>query len=300
RPYPMIGSPYWTRSSAARRPLCNGRATSSFEFDGELAHVRAYTAFLVANFRALRERTTEHTRSVAELLAQEEVMGAANSSLDRDTVPDTIISRAAQLSQADEGTIYAFNAIGEVFVPEATLGTSAERVEWLRDRRVRLGETHLGQAAVLRAPVNIEDMQQDPAIADAGSVRHRLHAVLAVPLRCDEHGARRRRRGSTSRWSRPRFDGGFCRAVSAGGHSRHAEPDRQRVLCRTQPCQPDHGQVPRARAAAEGTGLGPSLSYDIVVKQHGGQLHVDSQTDTFTEFVITLPRRMPASDGGRA
>ena len=54
------------------------------------------------------------------------------------------------------------------------------------------------------------------------------------------------------------------------------------------------------KPAGEGTGLGLSLSYDIVVKQHGGRLAVDSQTDAFTEFVITLPRKMPASDGDRA
>lgn len=44
------------------------------------------------------------------------------------------------------------------------------------------------------------------------------------------------------------------------------------------------------KPAGEGTGLGLSLSYDIVVNQHGGQLAVDSQPDGFTEFVITLPR----------
>jgi signal transduction histidine kinase len=54
------------------------------------------------------------------------------------------------------------------------------------------------------------------------------------------------------------------------------------------------------KPAGEGTGLGLSLSYDIVVKQHGGHLTVDSQADAFTEFVITLPRAMPANDGGRA
>ena len=53
------------------------------------------------------------------------------------------------------------------------------------------------------------------------------------------------------------------------------------------------------KPAGEGTGLGLSLSYDIVVKQHGGQLTVDSRTDAFTEFDITLPRRMAANDGGR-
>jgi two-component system NtrC family sensor kinase len=51
------------------------------------------------------------------------------------------------------------------------------------------------------------------------------------------------------------------------------------------------------KPAGEGTGLGLSLSYDIVVKQHSGQLTVNSQPDAFTEFMITLPRRMTASEG---
>jgi len=46
------------------------------------------------------------------------------------------------------------------------------------------------------------------------------------------------------------------------------------------------------KPAREGTGLGLSLSFDIVVKQHGGQLTVDSKFDTFTEFTVTLPRRV--------
>ena len=40
----------------------------------------------------------------------------------------------------------------------------------------------------------------------------------------------------------------------------------------------------------EGTGLGLSLSYDIIVKQHGGSIEVDTQPGEFTEFRIILPR----------
>jgi len=42
------------------------------------------------------------------------------------------------------------------------------------------------------------------------------------------------------------------------------------------------------------TGLGLSMSYDIVVKQHGGKIDVDTEPGVFTEFTITLPRTLEA------
>ena len=51
------------------------------------------------------------------------------------------------------------------------------------------------------------------------------------------------------------------------------------------------------KPAGEGTGLGLSLSYDIVVKQHGGELTVDSEPGEFTAFRVTIPRTLPASGG---
>jgi signal transduction histidine kinase len=46
------------------------------------------------------------------------------------------------------------------------------------------------------------------------------------------------------------------------------------------------------KPAGEGTGLGLSLSHDIVVKQHGGTIEVVTKPGSFTEFIITLPRVM--------
>ncbi|WP_063994370.1 sensor histidine kinase [Bradyrhizobium sp.] len=40
----------------------------------------------------------------------------------------------------------------------------------------------------------------------------------------------------------------------------------------------------------EGTGLGLSMSHDIVVKQHGGRIDVETEPGAFTEFIVTLPR----------
>jgi GAF domain-containing protein len=44
------------------------------------------------------------------------------------------------------------------------------------------------------------------------------------------------------------------------------------------------------KPAGEGTGLGLSISHDIIVKQHGGSIDVDTQPGAFTEFRIILPR----------
>ena len=43
------------------------------------------------------------------------------------------------------------------------------------------------------------------------------------------------------------------------------------------------------KPTGEGTGLGLSLSYDIITKGHGGTLAVDSKEGEGAEFVITLP-----------
>jgi signal transduction histidine kinase len=55
------------------------------------------------------------------------------------------------------------------------------------------------------------------------------------------------------------------------------------------------------KPAGEGTGLGLSMSHDIVVKQHGGTIDVATEPGAFTEFIITLPRRAVAKavSGGK-
>ena len=48
------------------------------------------------------------------------------------------------------------------------------------------------------------------------------------------------------------------------------------------------------KPAGEGTGLGLSMSHDIVVKQHGGTIEAATEPGEFTEFTIVLPRTSAA------
>ncbi|MCP3371605.1 GAF domain-containing protein [Bradyrhizobium cajani] len=56
------------------------------------------------------------------------------------------------------------------------------------------------------------------------------------------------------------------------------------------------------KPAGEGTGLGLSICHDIIVKQHGGSIEVDTEPGDYTEFIITLPRTLtgPLQTGGRS
>lgn len=44
------------------------------------------------------------------------------------------------------------------------------------------------------------------------------------------------------------------------------------------------------KPSGEGTGLGLSMTHDIIVKQHGGRIDVETEPGIFTEVIITLPR----------
>jgi signal transduction histidine kinase len=44
------------------------------------------------------------------------------------------------------------------------------------------------------------------------------------------------------------------------------------------------------KPTGQGTGLGLSLSYDIITKGHGGELKVETKEGEGSEFVISIPR----------
>ena len=54
------------------------------------------------------------------------------------------------------------------------------------------------------------------------------------------------------------------------------------------------------KPTGEGTGLGLSMTHDIILKQHGGRIDVETTPGEFTEFVVTLPRDIRSSAGEKS
>jgi signal transduction histidine kinase len=48
------------------------------------------------------------------------------------------------------------------------------------------------------------------------------------------------------------------------------------------------------KPAGAGTGLGLSMSHDIVVQEHQGTISVDTEVGQYAEFIITLPKQIPS------
>jgi signal transduction histidine kinase/CheY-like chemotaxis protein len=138
-------------------------------------------------FQELEQRSKQLSSSVDELRALGEVSQAVSSSLDLDEVLTTIVTRAAELSGADGGSIFEFDPSTAEFVLRTCTGTSEELVQTLHQVRIGLAETFIGQAAAtgeVRQAPDLDVETRDPHV-DALR-RHGWRSMVAVPLRRED------------------------------------------------------------------------------------------------------------------
>jgi signal transduction histidine kinase/CheY-like chemotaxis protein len=137
-------------------------------------------------FQELQARTRELTRSVEELQALSAVSRAVSSTLDLQTVLDTVVSRAVQLSGAHGGVIYEYEEGPQEFHLRASHRLEDELAAGVRAAPIRLGEGAVGQAATTRAPVQVADIldERKYTLTRVRAVMTRLgyRSLLAVPL----------------------------------------------------------------------------------------------------------------------
>ncbi len=140
-------------------------------------------------FKELEARTGELSRSVEQLTALSDISRAVSSTLDVDTVLDTIVSHASQLAGGAGCAIYEYDESAEQFELRATHGYDAAFVEALRAAPLRRGEGLMGRAAEIGEPIQVPDITQPGAYRS--SVRDALtrfgyRALLSVPLLREE------------------------------------------------------------------------------------------------------------------
>jgi two-component system NtrC family sensor kinase len=134
-------------------------------------------------FDEVQARTRELSQSVEELRALGEVSQAVNSTVDLETVLNTIVAKATQLSGTEAGTIYVFDDAAQEFHLRATYGMDDAIIAEIKDRHIRIGETAIGEAVEKRIPIQIPDIRDDPnsGVLDI-IVRAGFRALLIVPL----------------------------------------------------------------------------------------------------------------------
>jgi signal transduction histidine kinase len=140
-------------------------------------------------FNELQSRTQELTRSVDQLTALGEISRAVSSTLDVETVLDTIVARATQLAGADGCAIYEYDDPTQAFHVRATHSVDPRLVETLRAMPLRKGEGVMGRATETREPIQLADIAA-PGVYQTHLrdvlIRAGYRALLSVPLLREE------------------------------------------------------------------------------------------------------------------
>jgi GAF domain-containing protein len=156
--------------------------------DKEIALVQNFAAqavIAIENTRLLSElraRTDELARSVEELRALGETSQAVNSTLDLETVLNTIVAKAVQLSNTEAGAIYVRDEGQSEFHLRATYGMDRDLIDALEHQRIGLDEPNVAAAAG-GEPVQVADLREAaPSPINEVILRAGFRALLVAPL----------------------------------------------------------------------------------------------------------------------
>jgi signal transduction histidine kinase len=129
------------------------------------------------------ERTRDLAQSVSELKALEEIGRAVASSLDDKAVLATIVTRAVQLTQADAGAIYSYDASRGVFDLAEAHALDKSYQDAVRASRIGVDESVLGLASKKQEAMWISDLSSAPSYPlKELTIAAGFNSVLVVPL----------------------------------------------------------------------------------------------------------------------
>ena len=144
-------------------------------------------------FKELEARTQDLTRSVGELRALGDVGRALSSTLDLDTVLQTIVTRASQLAGTDACSVFEYDEVAEVFRLRASSYRDPGEAETLdaigRATPIPKGQGVASRAAASRQPVQVSDIAVEGSYESpirGPLMRAGYRAILTVPLFLEE------------------------------------------------------------------------------------------------------------------
>ena len=133
----------------------------------------------------VEERTRDLAQSISELKALEEIGRAVASSLDTKSVLATIVTRAVQLTQADAGAIYSYDAsrdvvraCGSACARPAVPGCGSRQSDQARRKRLGSGAPRSGEPICDSGPVE----RARTIRSRISRLRPGFNSVLVVPL----------------------------------------------------------------------------------------------------------------------
>jgi signal transduction histidine kinase len=130
----------------------------------------------------VRERTNELARSVEELRALGEVSQTVNSTLDLETVLSAIVSKAAQLSGTEAGSIYVFSETTRGYQLRATYGMTESLIDAIKNQHAEISKA-VALAIEQRQSTQTSDLRAEPpSVAGDIMLRAGYLARLVVPL----------------------------------------------------------------------------------------------------------------------
>jgi GAF domain-containing protein/DNA-binding response OmpR family regulator len=156
--------------------------------DKQIALVETFAdqaAIAIENVRLFNEvqaRTSELARSVEELRALGAVSQAVNSTLDIETVLDTIVAKATQIAGTEAGAIYVLDERHKEFQLRATFGMSEELIAAVRDMHAEISQA-VGLLTETHEPSQHADLRDLPLTPVNDTIlRAGYRARLVVPL----------------------------------------------------------------------------------------------------------------------
>ena len=169
-------------------------------------------------FEEVQARTRELSQSVEELRALGEVTQAVNSTLDLQTVLDTIVAKATQLSATDAGVIYVFDEASCGFQLRATYGMTTNMIAVMKDHHADFSEA-VRAATQRREPDQVTDLQPSSRANELViSLGYRGRLVIPLLLPDQVVGALVVRRKEPGEFSQ-KYDRAltnFCSAIGTG------------------------------------------------------------------------------------